>query len=62
MTNLASTLTQEGHYPEAERLQRGTLDIQRRVLGPEHPEALRSMTKSAYAWLWVRNEATYSGW
>jgi tetratricopeptide (TPR) repeat protein len=34
---LAALLSREGHYAKAEKLDRETLDIQRRVLGPEHP-------------------------
>jgi tetratricopeptide (TPR) repeat protein len=37
ISNLASTLEQEGRYAEAEKMQREVLDIERRVLGPEHP-------------------------
>jgi tetratricopeptide (TPR) repeat protein len=37
MSNLANIITQEGRYAEAEKLQRETLDIQRRVLEPENP-------------------------
>jgi tetratricopeptide (TPR) repeat protein len=35
---LAQTLDKEGHYEEAEKLARETLETQRRVLGPEHPD------------------------
>ena len=38
----------ESRYAEAEKLFRGTLDIQRRVLGPGHPEMLRSMPMLAF--------------
>jgi hypothetical protein len=34
MNNLGTTLDQEDKYPEAEKLQRETLAIQRRVLAP----------------------------
>jgi hypothetical protein len=37
MDNLAESLGLEGRYAEAEKLLRETRDIQRRVLGPEHP-------------------------
>jgi hypothetical protein len=47
MNNLAYTLQQEGHYPEAEKLQRETLSLQSRVLGAEHPDTLRSMNNLA---------------
>jgi tetratricopeptide (TPR) repeat protein len=33
-------LLSEGHYPEAEKLDRDALEIRRRTLGPEHPETL----------------------
>ena len=36
-------LTEQGRYAEAEKLQRETLDIRRRVLGPEHPDTLASV-------------------
>ena len=47
MTNLAIVLSGEGHYPEAEKLERDALSIQRRVLGPEHRETLASMDNLA---------------
>src|ERR1700691_1524284 len=37
MSNLAGVLSAEGQYAKAEKLCRGPLDIQRRVLGPESP-------------------------
>jgi hypothetical protein len=40
-------LAAEGHYAEAEKLQRETLDIQRRVLGAEHPDTLLTMNDLA---------------
>jgi hypothetical protein len=51
MNNLSNTLNFEGHYAEAEKLLRRTLDIKRRVLGPEHPETLRSMVNLATSML-----------
>jgi hypothetical protein len=39
MNNLAIVLLNEGHYEEAEKLYRATLDVQRRVLGPESSDA-----------------------
>jgi hypothetical protein len=36
MSNLAIVLNDEGRYAEAEKLDRETLDTQRRVLGPEN--------------------------
>jgi non-specific serine/threonine protein kinase/serine/threonine-protein kinase len=38
---------EKGSYAEAEKLQRETLEIQRRVLGPEHPDAIDSMESLA---------------
>jgi len=43
MHTLALTLREEGHNAEAERLFRETLDIQRRVLGSDHPDTLDSI-------------------
>jgi len=37
---LASVETGIGHYPEAEKLLRQVLEVQRRVVGPEHPDTL----------------------
>ena len=37
MLHLALTLGDEGGNAEAEKMERELLDIQRRVLGPEHP-------------------------
>ena len=37
----------EGRYPEAEKLYRECFDVQRRVLGPDHPDTLWSMTYQA---------------
>ena len=36
---MVRTLEKEGRYDEAENLARATLDTQRRVLGPDHPDA-----------------------
>ena len=47
MNNLANVLDDEGHYAEAEKLYRETLDIRRRVLGPEHPDTLWSTNNLA---------------
>jgi eukaryotic-like serine/threonine-protein kinase len=40
--NLSLVQTQEGRYGEAEQWERENFDIRRRVLGPEHPDALFS--------------------
>jgi eukaryotic-like serine/threonine-protein kinase len=45
--DLSWVLFQQGHLAEAERLQRDTLDIQRRVLGPEDSDTLGSMAQLA---------------
>ena len=42
ISNLASTLLYEHHYPEAEKLYRDLVPNLRRVLGPEHPRTLLS--------------------
>ena len=49
MNSLAIVLWRQGNYIEAEKLGRETLEIQRRVLGPEHPSTLMSMGNLAYA-------------
>jgi tetratricopeptide (TPR) repeat protein len=46
---LVAVLVAEGHYDEAEKLARETLDTRRRILGPEHPKTLQSMVNLAYA-------------
>ena len=38
---------EEDRYAEAEKLFRETLDIQRRVLGPEHPNTLNTLELEA---------------
>jgi non-specific serine/threonine protein kinase/serine/threonine-protein kinase len=40
---LADLLIAEGNLAEGERLNRETLEIERRILGPEHPETLGVM-------------------
>jgi non-specific serine/threonine protein kinase/serine/threonine-protein kinase len=42
MNSLAIVLVKEGIYAEAEKLDRDTLEIRRRILGPEHPLTLSS--------------------
>src|SRR5260370_38507483 len=42
MTNLANMLFLEGGYGDAEKLAREALAIQRRVLGPDHPDTAMS--------------------
>ena len=38
MHNLANMYLGQGNYEEAEKLYRETLQIQQRVLGPDHPD------------------------
>jgi tetratricopeptide (TPR) repeat protein len=38
MVDLAEDLDDLHRYPEAEKLYRQTLEIQRRILGPDHPQ------------------------
>ena len=47
MNNLASVYDDQGKYAQAEALDSQTLEIQRRVLGPEHPDTLSSMNNLA---------------
>ncbi len=49
MDHLAWTLCREGHYAEAEKMQRETLDARRRVLGPENPDTLESIENLAWS-------------
>jgi tetratricopeptide (TPR) repeat protein len=43
MANRAVVLFDLGRLPEARRLHEETLQLQRRLLGPEHPDTLRSL-------------------
>jgi len=43
MRGLGEVLFFEGRYPDAERLLREAIALQRRVLGPEHPDTALSM-------------------
>ena len=47
MNNLAIVYDEQGKYPQAEALYSQTLEIRRRVLGPEHPDTLGSMNNLA---------------
>jgi non-specific serine/threonine protein kinase/serine/threonine-protein kinase len=47
MNNLANSPTSQGNYAEAEKPDRETLDIRRRVLGPEHPDTQVSVGEEA---------------
>ena len=50
MNNLASVYFDEGKYAQAEALSNQTLEIRRRVLGPEHHYTLKSMDILANAY------------
>jgi hypothetical protein len=47
MSNLGCSLGGQGKYAEAETMTREVLDVQRRVLGPEHPGTLTTMSNLA---------------
>jgi tetratricopeptide (TPR) repeat protein len=49
MHDLAWALVQQGRLAEAEKLARKVLDIQRRVMGPDHPDTLGTMGELAFA-------------
>jgi serine/threonine protein kinase len=48
MHDLAWALVQQGRLAEAEKLERKVLDIQRRVMGPEHPDTLGTIGELAF--------------
>jgi Tfp pilus assembly protein PilF len=45
--DLATVFLDQGNYEEAEKLYRENLEIEKRVLGPEHPDTANSMTTLA---------------
>jgi tetratricopeptide (TPR) repeat protein len=47
MSHAAENLSEEGRYPEAEKLYAEVIAEQRRVLGAEHPQTLRAQTMLA---------------
>ena len=47
MGNLATSLRDQGKHAEAEQMFRELLDLQRRVLGPEHPDTLATVSDLA---------------
>jgi hypothetical protein len=57
MNGLANALQDEGHYAEAEGLCRKTIDLEARVLGPEHRNTLATMDDLAIVLL---NEGHYA--
>ena len=58
MSNLAETLRAQGDLEGARKLQEETLEIQRRVLGPEHHSTLTSMSNLA---LMLRDQGDLEG-
>jgi tetratricopeptide (TPR) repeat protein len=44
MTSLAGVYAARGNYAQAEALDRQVIEIQRRVLGPKHPDTLTSLS------------------
>lgn len=55
--NLGSTLRRDGKLAEAEKLQRTILDSKRRVLGPDHPESIKTLAGLA-ATLFIEGKDT----
>jgi len=51
MSDLANVYSSKGKLQEAEALQQKTLEIQRRVLGPEHTHTLITMNNLALSYL-----------
>ena len=49
MSELASALSRQGKYVEAEQMHWQTLELRRKVSGPEHPHTLTSMSELASA-------------
>ena len=47
MNNLAAVYESQGRYAEVEKLHKETLEIERRVLGQDHPDTIRSMVNLA---------------
>jgi serine/threonine-protein kinase len=47
LSRLAVVLTEEGNYPDGEKLQREAFVARTRVLGPEHPDTINSMARLA---------------
>jgi hypothetical protein len=50
MNNLALTYWNQERWQEAEELQAQVMKIRKRVLGPEHPGTLTSMSNLAFTW------------
>ena len=47
MSNLATSLRDQGKHAEAEQMRSELLDVRRRVLGPEHPDTLATVRNLA---------------
>ena len=47
MSNLATSLRDQGKHAEAEQMFRELLDVRGRVLGPEHPDTLATVSNLA---------------
>ena len=47
VSNLATSLRDQGKHEDAEQMFRELLDMQRRVLGPEHPDTLATVSNLA---------------
>jgi serine/threonine protein kinase/tetratricopeptide (TPR) repeat protein len=54
---IAKALTEQGHFPEAEKQHRETLAARIRVLGPEHRDTLHSMSRLASVLAWENKGA-----
>jgi hypothetical protein len=50
MNNLAYALWEQERLEEAEKLEVDVMEARTRLLGPEHPDTLTSMTNLAYIW------------
>jgi len=64
MSRLGRTAQLQGKFADAEALYSQTLEIQRRVLGPEHPDTLLSMMNLAnvygYQGKYAQDQALHS--
>lgn len=56
MNNLALVLRSQGRYGEAEKMHRSELEVREKVLGPEHPSTLTSISNLAGA---LRSQGKY---
>ena len=51
MANLANTYRKQGRWEVAEQLEIRVIDMRKKLLGPEHPDTLRSMSSLATTYL-----------